>query len=83
MAIRVETVTLTEQDVEFVLAGGRLAARTEEGSTVTFYRPDAARPEGVPAVPMSEFLVRELRTGGRSGYTHVEHPFVLDVRLVG
>jgi hypothetical protein len=81
--MRIEIVDLSREDLEFVLDSGVLPLTTREGSRVVFYQSGTPRPENVPAVPVSAdgLLVQELRTGGKSGYTHGEHPFVLDIRL--
>jgi len=83
MAFRIEIVDLSRADLEFVLDSGVLPLTTREGSRVVFYQSGTPRPEGTVAVPVGDTLTDELRAKGKSGYTHADHPFLVDIRLVG
>jgi hypothetical protein len=85
--MKTDDVTLSAFELYALTSVGVDVLKTTEGGVkVLFYPPDT-EPEHVQsafAIPMSDFIARELREGGSSGYTRGDLPFIsLGIRLVG
>lgn len=83
MGIRIDDIMLTEFELTALEAGGAMLKHTLQGERIWFYGEGSEheRPEGSWRVPVGAFMARELRTGGKSGYTHPDYPFLLDIKF--
>lgn len=83
--MNIDEVELTRGELNIATAPeGWVLKRTSGGASILFYERTSQPPAvtGAYAIPVAEQHVDELITGGASGYTRSDIPFVLDIRLV-